>query len=62
LHPNVQPFEVEQPLRGLEEQKLRLQPLKRPTVDVFAGEDKVPAVSDISRTSARHHAPRHRVL
>lgn len=49
LHPNVQHFEVEQPLTGLKQDKQRLQRLHRPTVDVFAGEDKVPAVSDISR-------------
>ncbi|WIA28629.1 hypothetical protein OEZ86_011166 [Tetradesmus obliquus] len=40
LHPNVQHFEVEQPLTGLKQDKQRLQRLHRPTVDVFAGEDK----------------------
>jgi hypothetical protein len=45
LHPNVQPFEVERPLTGLKQEKQRHQRLHRPTVDVFAGEDKVPAVS-----------------
>lgn len=47
LYPNVQSFEVEQPLAGQKPDKQRLHRIQRRTVDAFSGEDKVPAVSDI---------------
>jgi hypothetical protein len=49
LHPNVQPFELEQPLAGLKQGKQRVQRLQRPATDAFAGEDQVPTVSDMNR-------------